>query len=63
MRYATQTKARPPTFVVFCSRSDDLPESYGRFLTHDLRERFDLEGIPVRLIWRKGDNPYASKRR
>lgn len=63
LRYATQSKARPPTFVVFCSRSDDLPESYGRFLTHDLRERFDLEGIPVRLIWRKGDNPYASKRR
>ncbi|MDA0367913.1 MAG: ribosome biogenesis GTPase Der [Proteobacteria bacterium] len=62
LRYATQAKARPPTFIVFCSRSDDLPESYTRFLTHDLRDRFDLKGVPVRLVWRKGENPYANRR-
>ncbi len=62
MRYATQAKARPPTIVIFCSRPDDLPSSYERYLTHDLRERFGLEGVPVRLIMRKGENPYAKKR-
>ena len=62
LRYATQAKARPPTIVVFCSRPEDLPSSYVRYLTHDLREHFDLEGVPVRLVMRKGENPYAKKR-
>lgn len=62
LRYATQAKARPPTFVIFCSRPDDLPSSYERYLAHDLRERFDLVGVPVRIVWRKGENPYAKKR-
>ena len=61
LRYATQAKARPPTFVIFCSRPDDLPSSYERYLAHDLRERFDLVGVPVRLVMRKGENPYAKK--
>ena len=62
LRYATQAKARPPTIVIFCSRPEDLPSSYERYLTHDFREHFDLEGVPVRLVMRKGENPYAKKR-
>ena len=62
LRYATQAKARPPTIVIFCSRPEDLPSSYERYLTHDFRERFNLEGVPVRLVMRKGENPYSKKR-
>jgi GTP-binding protein len=62
IRYATQAKARPPTFVIFCSRPDALPESYTRYLVNDLRERFDLDGTPIRLMVRGGDNPYAPRK-
>lgn len=61
IRYATQAKTRPPHFVVFCSRPDALPESYSRYMVNDLRDRFDLAGIPVRLSLRGGDNPYHDK--
>ncbi|MEM1315350.1 MAG: ribosome biogenesis GTPase Der [Pseudomonadota bacterium] len=61
LRYMTQAKARPPTFIVFCSRPEDLPESYKRFLVNGLRRDFGLEGTPIRLDWRKGDNPYEAK--
>jgi len=58
LRYMTQASARPPTFVCFCSRPDDLPTSYSRYLVNTLREQFDFWGVPVRLHMRKGDNPY-----
>lgn len=61
IRYATQAKTRPPHFIVFCSRPEALPESYSRYLVNDLRDRFDLVGIPVRLSLRGGDNPYHDK--
>lgn len=59
IKFATQTKTRPPTFALFCSRHSELPESYERYLMNGLRERFGLEGIPVRIQWRKGRNPYV----
>ncbi|MFH3478212.1 ribosome biogenesis GTPase Der [Xanthobacter variabilis] len=59
LRYITQPKARPPSFVLFCSRADALPESYVRYLTNALREAFDLPGVPIRLTLRQKDNPYA----
>jgi GTP-binding protein len=58
LRYLTQTKTRPPTFVVFCSRPDVLPDAYKRYLVNALREDFDLPGTPIRLILRKGENPF-----
>jgi len=61
LRYATQAKSRPPTFIVFSSRADELPESYTRYLINGLRDGFGLDGVPIRLIYRKGDNPYAGK--
>ncbi|TVQ56308.1 MAG: ribosome biogenesis GTPase Der [Rhodobacteraceae bacterium] len=59
LRYMTQAKARPPTFVVFCSRPEDLPESYTRYLVNGLRRDFGLDGTPIRVMLRKPDNPYA----
>jgi GTP-binding protein len=59
LRYMTQANARPPTFVVFCSRPKALPDSYSRYLVNALRESFDMPGVPIRLNLRKGDNPYA----
>jgi GTP-binding protein len=59
LRYITQANARPPTFVAFCSRPKELPDSYVRYLVNSLRESFDMPGVPIRLHLRKGDNPYA----
>ncbi|MDI4665218.1 ribosome biogenesis GTPase Der [Xanthobacter autotrophicus] len=59
LRYMTQPKARPPSFVLFCSRADAVPESYIRYLVNGLREAFDLPGVPIRLTLRQKDNPYA----
>jgi GTP-binding protein len=63
LSYITQPKARPPSFVLFCTRSDALPESYRRYLVNSLRESFDLPGVPIRLTLREKANPYARKGR
>jgi len=60
LRYLTQIKSRPPTFALFVSRPEKLPESYIRYLVNDLRETFGLGGTPVRFRLRKGKNPYDS---
>ena len=59
LRYITQAHARPPSFVLFCSRPKALPDSYLRYLVNSLRESFDMPGVPIRVNLRKGDNPYA----
>jgi len=59
LRYITQANARPPTFVLFCSRPKALPRSYSRYLVNSLRNSFDMPGVPIRLTLRKGDNPFA----
>jgi GTP-binding protein len=58
-KYMAQTKSRPPTFVLFASRADKLPESYRRYLVNSLRDSFDLPGTPLRLTIKSGRNPYA----
>ena len=62
-KYISQTKTRPPTFVLKCSRADKLPESYRRYLINGLREDFDLPGIPIRLIIKADENPYDRTKR
>ncbi|RFD20514.1 ribosome biogenesis GTPase Der [Komagataeibacter melaceti] len=62
LRYITQAKARPPTFIVFGTRTDQLPEDYQRYLVNGLRETFDLPGTPIRLLLRASSNPYAKER-
>jgi len=62
LRYATQAKARPPTFVVFGTRAERLPEDYRRYLVNSLREAFDMPGTPIRLQLRGTKNPFADAR-
>jgi GTP-binding protein len=59
LKYMAQTKGRPPTFVLFASRADQLPDSYRRYLINGLRESFDLPGVPIRITIKSGANPYA----
>jgi GTP-binding protein len=59
VRYITQVKARPPTFALFGNQLDALPEHYLRYLTNELREAFDLKGIPMRFALRTSKNPFA----
>src|SRR5262245_38839183 len=63
LNYITQTKARPPSFVLFCSRADAVPQSYLRYLVNSLREVFDLPGTPIRIALREKANPFAHKRK
>jgi GTP-binding protein len=63
LNYITQAKARPPSFVLFCSRADAVPQSYLRYLVNSLREYFELPGTPVRIALREKANPFAHKRK
>jgi GTPase len=60
--YVTQAKSRPPTFILFLSRSDAVPDAYRRYLVNSLRESFDLPGTPIRLTLREKKNPYAKRK-
>jgi GTP-binding protein len=59
--YVTQPKARPPSFVLFTSRSDAVPDAYRRYLVNSLRDTFELPGTPIRLTLREKKNPYAKR--
>lgn len=61
LKYITQAKTRPPSFYIFSSNPEGLPDSYLRYLINSLRETFNLGGIPLRITVRKADNPYAEK--
>jgi GTP-binding protein len=60
-KYMAQIKARPPTFVLFASRADKLPDSYRRYLVNSLRQSFELPGTPIRITVKSGKNPYAEE--
>lgn len=59
LRYITQIKSRPPTFVVFGTRLDALPESYRRYLVNGIRRDLGFGAVPVRMTLRSPKNPYA----
>ncbi len=65
LRYITQTKSRPPGFVVMCSNPSKLPTSYSRYLVNGLREAFDLPGTPIRLTMRSqaDKNPFKNRKK
>jgi len=63
LRYITQVKARPPSFVVFGNRLDELPESYRRYLLNAMRRDLDLGPVPLRLDFRGRSNPFDKGRR
>jgi GTP-binding protein len=61
LNYITQAKSRPPSFVIFCTRADAVPDAYKRYLLNSLRETFDLPGTPIRLTLREKGNPYKGR--
>ena len=61
IKYITQAKTRPPGFVVSCSRPEAMPQSYVRYLVNSLREAFDMPGVPIRLVLRASENPFAGR--
>ncbi len=60
LRYVTQVKTRPPSFVVFGNRTDELPDSYRRYLVNALRRDLQLGPVPLRLSFRGSRNPFDS---
>ena len=62
LRYITQVKSRPPTFVVFGNRTEELPESYRRYLLNAMRRDLGLGAIPLRLNFRGRANPFDRSR-
>ncbi|WP_378944006.1 ribosome biogenesis GTPase Der [Mesorhizobium sp. ANAO-SY3R2] len=61
VKYITQAKTRPPGFVVSCSRPDAMPQSYVRYLVNNLRDAFEMPGVPIRMALRTSDNPFAGR--
>jgi GTP-binding protein len=59
LRYITQIKSRPPTFVLIASRAEEIPESYKRYLVNGMREAFNLHATPVRLVVKSAKNPFV----
>jgi GTP-binding protein len=60
-KYMAQIKSRPPTFVLFATRANQLPDAYRRYLINGIRQSFDLQGVPIRLTVKSGSNPYADR--
>lgn len=61
LRYITQVKARPPTFALFGTRAEQVPDTYVRYLVNSLREAFEMPGVPIRIMLRGTENPYHDK--
>jgi len=62
LRYITQVKARPPSFVIFGNRLSELPESYSRYLLNSMRRDLKLGPVPLRLTLRSSKNPFDRSR-
>jgi GTP-binding protein len=54
VKYVSQVKAGPPTFLFFTNRSKGIPENYKRYLRNGLRRTFELDNTPVHLVFRTG---------
>ena len=63
LKYMTQVKARPPAFMISCTRPEALPESYLRYLTNGLRNDFQMPGVPIRIHLRASENPFEGKKK
>ncbi len=63
IRYIAQTKTRPPTFVAQCTRAEDLPTAYKRYLVNGIRDAFNIKAVPIRLILKKPANPFANEKK
>ncbi|OJT99111.1 MAG: ribosome biogenesis GTPase Der [Rhizobium sp. 63-7] len=63
LKYMTQVKARPPAFMISCTRPDALPESYVRYLINGLRADFDMPGVPIRIHFKAAENPFEGRKK
>ncbi len=61
LRYITQARNRPPTFIVFGNRTEQLPDSYRRYLLNGIRRDLGFGAVPVRMNFRSSKNPFADK--
>jgi GTP-binding protein len=59
LRYITQAGTRPPRFVIFGTRLDQLPTSYERYLVNGIRAKLGFDAVPVRVTLKTNKNPYA----
>lgn len=59
LKYLTQKSTRPPSFVLFSSVGSEMPANYLRFLTNQLKKDFGFEGVVIRFISKKSNNPFA----
>jgi GTP-binding protein len=62
-KYITQTKTRPPTFVAQCNLAHEVPEAYRRYLINGIRDAFDINAVPIRLLLKSADNPFAKEKK
>ena len=62
LKYMTQIKSRPPTFVLWVSQPDELPDVYRRYIVNGIRRDFKIPGVPIRLLTRASKNPYTEKK-
>ena len=62
LRYAHQGGRNPPLIVIHGTQTQRLPATYRRYLVNTFRKAFDLQGTPVRLELKSGENPYAGRR-
>ncbi|WP_275784063.1 ribosome biogenesis GTPase Der [Pararhizobium gei] len=63
LKYMTQVKARPPGFMISCTRPEAVPESYIRYLTNGLRADFEMPGVPIRIHLKASENPFENKKK
>ena len=62
LKYITQAKARPPTFVINCNYPEKLGDDYVRYLRNSASEILDLDNIPIRIKFSKSKNPYQGRK-
>lgn len=63
IKYITQIKTRPPSFMLHCNMDQEFPESYLRYLTSGLRQTYGLLGTPIRLLLKASDNPFVKSKK
>lgn len=63
LKYITQIKSRPPTFHIYCTKADEMPESYVKYLMNKLRKDFQLAGVPLRLNFKSQRNPFSKTKK
>lgn len=60
-KYITQTGVCPPEFTIFTGGASDAPDSYQKYLINSIRDEFKIFGVPIRIKFKKSDNPFSNK--